>query len=253
MQKLVQIAFLVILGLFLAGCILEDNSKSSNFQIYEITTSEFSHSFGNFSLSAIICKPKNANASTPAIVLTGGDGVSAKMLKPACQEFAKRGFVALAHDNINSSLAANIQLISSFAKLLRNDSPTRPIALWGHSAGTIFSAFAAYEPSIKPFAFIETSGHMQIPICDSPKGSSFGMQCFEYWSNFPAPIMIVHGKNDSVVDPSFATDFSYRLSSIGRYHKILLVPNAGHEFMTDRIEVIEEEVEFLRQSMSEYS
>ena len=87
---------------------------------------------------------------------------------------------------------------------------------------------------------------MQIPICDAPGSPSpSGGACLAYWSQFKAPIMIVHGMNDTVVDVSFAQAFSDRLSTIGKFHRLLRVPNAGHEFMLDRPGVLDVEAAFL--------
>lgn len=254
----------------LAGCVSQSsNAKPAAPSESAYTTHDFNYTSGNSTLSAILCEPNGTNAQTPGLVLTGGDGVTAEKLRSACETFAKMGFLALAHDNVeNGTAEQDIAAVVMGAQILRGDvpgagtgargtelglgtSPSRPVALWAHSAGTIFSAFAAYDPSVKPFTFIDTSGHMQIPICDQPGSRSpIGGDCLAYWSQFPTHILIVQGLNDTVVDPSFAQAFSDRLSGIGRYHRLMMVPNATHEFMLDKPGVLDAEVEFLKEGMN---
>ena len=66
-----------------------------------------------------------------------------------------------------------------------------------------------------------------------------------YLSQFPSPIMIVHGLNDSVVTPDFAYAFAARLTQDNIPHIQAYVPDGVHEFMTDRECVLEKEVDFV--------
>ncbi|VVB56855.1 Dienelactone hydrolase family protein [uncultured archaeon] len=252
MDDFVKTAGLVLVLLILFGC-AQAPPKPTAPSEYAYSVHALNYSVGNSTLSALLCEPNGTNSKTPGLVLTGGDGVTAEKMRSICEAFAKKGFLVLAHDNPSGgTLAEEVGAVVEGAKILRSNSSSRPVALWAHSAGTIFSSFAAYEPTVKPFAFIDTSGHMQIPICDKPgTASPVGGQCLAYWSEFPASIMIVQGENDSVVDASFAQEFSTRLSNAGKFHRILMVPGGEHEFMLDKSGVLDAETEFLMQAAGE--
>ncbi len=227
--------------LIFAGCTGQNPAGAP-----QISVVDMNYSAGGMRISAERCQPANATADTPAVVLTGGDGVDVKKLRPVCEEFARQGFVALAHDNVNNgSVEQNVQAVVGGIDELTQERAQRKVALWAHSAGTIFSAFAAFMRPAQVSAFVETSGHMQIPICDTPNGVR-DEDCLAYWSEFPAPILIVHGLNDTVVDPSFAQAFNARLERMGKAHQMRLVDGKGHEFMMDRPDVVRQEVEFLK-------
>lgn len=230
--------------LFLAGCAMQENNMAQNAAV-KINEQNISYQSDGIAVNGIECSPKNAGASSPAIVLTGGDGVDLEMLKPVCEAFAGEGLVALAHDNVNGTAMGNIDAVATAVDWLRKDNGTRKVSLWAHSSGTIFSFFAAYERR-DISAFVETSGHFQIPICDSRATSIGDGNCDAYLDEFPAPILIVHGMNDSVVPVQFAYAFSQRLGGVNKTHEMIIVPGAKHEFMNERAGVISKEAEFIK-------
>jgi hypothetical protein len=212
-----------------------------------VSVAEDDYQYGSFLVHALICGPSSGNA-TNGIVLTGGDGVTLEKLRPACESFASKGFVALAHENVNGTAMDNIQIVETGILHLRLERPNlKSVALWAHSSGTIYSVFAAYDQR-NISAFIETSGHFQVPLCDSRNGTE--ENCAAYLDEFPAPIMVVHGDNDSVVAPSFAYAFEKRLAALNMAHSMLIVPGAAHEFMLDKPGVLDAEAEFIRNATS---
>ena len=247
---------LLLLFAFSLGCLgPETPAPEPATPDLQYTVLPIQYAAGPFNVSALWCEPTGANASTPGIVLTGGDGVTLDLLRPACEAFAKKGLVALAHDNVpNGTLGDNADAVMAGAEKLRADSPARPVALWAHSSGTIFSFFAAYgleAQGITISAFIDTSGHMQLPICDNRNQTSvnFGGQeqpCLAWLNEFPSAILVVHGLNDTVVAPDFAYAFAARLSADGIEHEQAYVLGAKHEFMLDRTWVLEKEAAFVK-------
>ncbi len=220
----------------------------------QYTVTSIQYTSGAFNVSALWCEPIDANASTPGIVLTGGDGVTLDLLRPACEAFAKKGLVALAHTEVNGSLGDNVDAVVAGAKKLRASSPNRPIAIWGHSSGTIFSFFAVYElqaQNVKVSSFIDTSGHMQLPICDNRSQTSVSLggqeqPCLAYLNEFPSSVLIIHGLNDTVVPPDYAYEFAARLTADGIEQDQVYVRDAKHEFMLDRAWVLEREAAFVK-------
>jgi len=265
MKELSMTIVLALAGLVLAGCVGGTAEKaaapaeniSNNAQNRTVLFANLTYQVGNHAIQAIECIPNGTDAQTPGLVLTGGDGVTADKLLTVCDAFAKQGFVAMAHDNVeNGTALEDIEAVVEGARLLRtsigpgrSSSPSRPVALWGHSAGTIFSLFAAYDPSVRPYAFIDTSGHMQVPVCDK-RGQQDPATCMAYLDEFPAPILIVHGLDDKTVAPSFAQMFAGRLTQNQIRYQSLYVPDAGHEFMIDKPGVLQTETDFLRNSLN---
>ena len=135
MDARLVIALLCII-MFSAGCLgseapaAELTTPNSNYMVNSIQ-----YASGAFNVSALLCEPVGSNSSTPGIVLTGGDGVTLELLKPACEAFARKGLAALAHEGVNGSLGDNVDAVMAGAERLRVDSPARPITLWGHSSG----------------------------------------------------------------------------------------------------------------------
>ncbi len=248
---------IIVILIVLFGC-LGDNAPNSSAGAsapdQEYVVRNISYPINLTNVSALWCEPKNVNISTPGIVLTGGDGVTLEKLRPVCEAFAKKGIIAIAHDNVNGSIGDNVEAISAGAMLLRQTSANRPVSLWGHSSGTIFSFFAAYSlaaDNVRISAFVETSGHFQLPICDNTNEQmvSYNGQnqpCMAYLDEFPSPIMIVHGLNDSVVSPDFAYALAARLAQDNIAHDQAYVPDAAHEFMTNYTWVLEKEVVFVK-------
>jgi len=248
--------FLLLLGCAqTAGGKAEANgAKNLSIEVKEIGyTSDTSGEM----ISAILCSPVNASEKTAAVVLTGGDGVTAEKLRSVCEAFARKGIIALAHDNVNGSLAQNVEAVVGAVDYFEGDygGSKRPISLWAHSAGTIFSILAAYErPDIR--AFVETSGHMQIPVCDSLSSPGAaaefgGGQCIAYLEDFPAPIYVVHGSDDTTVPLSYAQAFATRLKTLGKPYDTLYVSGGKHEFLTDREYVLDKEVAFIENNSAQ--
>lgn len=231
----------LLFALLLSGCTQTPVSGASNISFSNFTLQPITYPSRNTSVHALLCAP--SSTPTASVILTGGDGVTLEKLQPVCVAFAQQGLLALAHENLNASAGDNIIAIESAVDYLGDHYPRLPVALWAHSSGTIFSAFAAFDrPSIA--AFVETSGHFQIPICDN-KLLQPTDQCIAYWTDFPAPILIVHGEADQVVPVSFAKQLDARLSADGISHDVLLVPGAAHEFMTDQPGMAQKEAQFI--------
>ncbi len=229
-------AFVLLVLIIIAGC--AGNGAGSQV----VAVQDVSYPSGSFSVPGLLCQPAHADNRTMAVVLTGGDGVNLAMLRPVCEAFASKGLVALAHENVNGSIGDNVQAVADAVAWLHKRNESMGVALWAHSSGTIFSVFAAYErPDVK--AFVDTSGHMQIPLCDKRLDAS--PNCAAYLEEFPAPIFVVHGQDDQVVNVSFAQNFAGRLQELGKPYKLLIVPGAGHEFMIDKPGVLDAETAFI--------
>ncbi|MFH1095798.1 MAG: prolyl oligopeptidase family serine peptidase [Candidatus Micrarchaeota archaeon] len=240
-EKILVFSVVSLIFLVLSGCAGTGGTAGAP----PVSVVDAYYPAGGMQINAEICQPPNASMDTPRVVLTGGDGVDVQKLRPACEAFARAGFVALAHDNVNGSVEQNVQAVVGGIDYLSRGRPSRKVGLWAHSAGTIFAAFAAFMRPAQVSAFVETSGHMQIPICDTPNGVR-EPDCLAYWSEFPAPIMIVHGLNDTVVDPTYAQAFNARLERMGKAHRMQLVEGKGHEFMMDVPGVVAQEAQFFR-------
>ncbi|MDE1798133.1 MAG: prolyl oligopeptidase family serine peptidase [Candidatus Micrarchaeota archaeon] len=223
----------------LAGCLTSNSGPAAK-------TESVQYASGNFTVNGLLCQPANPSGKAVAVVLTGGDGVSLGALRPVCETFAGLGLTALAHDNVNGTIGDNVQAVADALAYLQNRFPSMPRALWAHSSGTIYSAFAAYEQR-NITAFVETSGHFQIPLCDRPSDNPPPGGCAAYLEDFPAPVLVVHGAADNVVNVSYANAFASRLLSLGIPYNKIIVPGAGHEFMTDRAWVADDEAAFIRQ------
>lgn len=254
MSRLLAVIFLLLFATIL-GCLGSGTPASEpTTPDLQYTVLPIQYAAGPFNVSALWCEPIGANSATPGIVLTGGDGVTLDKLRPACEAFAKKGLVALAHDNVNGSMGDNVEAVAAGAKKLRANAPTRPITLWAHSSGTIFSFFAAYELEVRGItisAFIDTSGHMQLPICDNRGEQTAELNgqvspCLAYLNEFPSPVLVVHGLNDTVVAPEFAYAFTARLQADGIEHEQAYVLDAKHEFMLDHDWVLEKEAAFVK-------
>lgn len=237
MRKIILLlSCFVALALF--GCADKAKPPENAGEVVHINST---YKAGNFDVAYTICKMGDGGEN--GIVITGGDGVTLEKLLQVCDAFARQGVVALAHENVNGTLGENVMAVERGVEELREkNAGLKSVALWAHSSGTIFSTFAAYRSNIS--AFVETSGHFQIPLCDSRAFPSD--YCAAYLEEFPSPVMIVHGGADKVVDVGFARAFQRRLDALGKPNSILIVEGGAHEFLIDREAVAESEAEFVK-------
>ena len=229
---------LAALALLFLGCLGSDSRPN-------VKTENVQYVSGNTSINGLLCQPDIPYGKATAVVLTGGDGVTLEALKPVCEAFASRGLTALAHDNVNGTIGDNVEAVSDALVYLQNRFPSMPRALWAHSSGTIYSVFAAYEQR-NITSFVETSGHFQIPLCDRASDHPPPGGCAAYLEEFPAPVLVVHGQMDPVVNVSYAGAFASRLQGVGIPYGEIIVPDGVHEFLTDRPYVADEEAAFMR-------